>query len=151
MYHLSQRSLGELMGVEQALQDVAHRAIEITTQDFMVFDGIRDAEEQHELFLKGASKLDGYDKISRHQDGRAIDLVPYESGPRWEWPLIYPVAVAVLTAARELEVRLRWGGVWDRDFNDLPATEDGLRAAVRAYALRHEGPDFLDGPHYELV
>jgi peptidoglycan L-alanyl-D-glutamate endopeptidase CwlK len=51
----------------------------------------------------------------------------------------------------EQGVSLTWGGVWDRRLNDLPADADGIEAAVKAYCARHPGPDFIDGPHYELA
>ena len=35
----------------------------------------RTAEEQNELYLKGVSKCDGYEKVSMHQLDRARDLV----------------------------------------------------------------------------
>ena len=54
-------------------------------------------------------------------------------------------------AAVQKGVRIRWGGVWDRCLNDLPADPAGLEEAVKAYCARHPGPDFIDGPHFELM
>ena len=31
------------------------------------------------------------------------------------------------------------------------ATVEGLADAIEAYKARHAGPDFLDGPHFELI
>ena len=40
-----------------------------------VFDYVlRSAEEQKRLFDKGKSQLDGYEKISNHQKGKAVDI-----------------------------------------------------------------------------
>lgn len=153
-YRLGSRSRQELRGVHPGLVRVVERAICLTTQDFSVHDGIRTEEDQRDLVRRGASKTmnsrhlrqpDGY--------GHAVDLVPYVGGRlRWEWPLIYPIAVAMRTAAVEEGISLRWGGVWDRPFLDLePGTTYGMRVAVEQYAARHPGPDFLDGPHYEIL
>ncbi|HZF83398.1 MAG TPA: hypothetical protein VE084_07855, partial [Burkholderiaceae bacterium] len=71
-------------------------------------------------------------------------------GPRWEWTLIYPIALAMRMAAREYQVPLRWGGCWDvllTDSNDAP--EDLMNDYVRR--RREAGRRvFIDGPHYEL-
>jgi peptidoglycan L-alanyl-D-glutamate endopeptidase CwlK len=152
-YQLGARSVAKLRGVHPMLVAVVNRAIELTEQDFSVVDGLRSAAQQAELVRRGASQT----LASRHLAqpdgwGHAVDLVPYHDGaPRWEWPLIYPVAAAAHKAARQLGVALRWGGVWDRRLELLPGTPLGLQEAVLAYARRHPGPDFLDGPHYELV
>lgn len=153
MYYLSDRSLAELEGVHPKLAAVVKRAIELTRQDFTVVDGLRTLAEQRDLYERGASKTmnsrhlrqpDGY--------GHAVDLVPYHDGrPRWEWSLIYPVAAAMHRAAREVQLPLRWGGVWDRKFLELPHDPAGLRQAVETYIRRHPGPDFIDGPHYEIL
>jgi peptidoglycan L-alanyl-D-glutamate endopeptidase CwlK len=155
-YRFGNTSKENLATCHPDLIRVFERAIQITPQDFMLFEGLRTEARQQKLFKAGASKLDGKIKRSRHQanaDGvsEAGDAVPYVGGPRWEWPLIYPMAAAVHTAAAELGVGLRWGGVWDRPFAALEGTPDGLQRAVRAYTLRHAGPDFLDGPHFELL
>ena len=70
---------------------------------------------------------------------------------RWEWPLIYPIAVAMRAAANKLNVAIRWGGIWDKRLNDLPGDIESIKREVAAYCVRHPGPDFLDGPHYELM
>ena len=151
---LGSGSRSELEGVHPDLVKVVERAIELTSQDFTVHSGLRTAEEQHELYKRGASQRDGYNRKSEHQEqdtgyGHAVDLVPYVAGRlRWEWPLIYPIAEAMHQAAQELGVRLRWGGVWDYPMDDLRGYD--MKGEVAAYCRRHPGPDFIDGPHYEL-
>lgn len=150
---LSARSRARLVGVHPKLAGVVERAITLTTRDFTVFEGLRTPERQARLVSAGASRT----SKSRHLKqgdgwGHAVDLVPWvEGGPRWEWPPIYAIAAAVRAAAVEAGVALIWGGVWDRRMGDLPASAEGLKAAVLAYGVRHPGPDFLDGPHYELA
>lgn len=153
MFVLGEKSRRELEGVHPMLVGVVERAIELTTQDFGVHDGLRTPEEQRVLVARGASKT-LRSKHLRQEDGygHAVDLVPYlNGGLRWEWPLIYPIASAVRLAAQERGVALRWGGVWDRELAELPSSPEGLAQAVRDYAARNPGPDFLDGPHYELI
>jgi peptidoglycan L-alanyl-D-glutamate endopeptidase CwlK len=151
---LGSGSRRELEGVHPDLVAVVERAIELTEQDFTVHSGLRTAEEQAALHKRGASQRDGYKRKSEHQAqasgyGHAVDLVPYIEGKlRWEWKPIYKIAAAMRDAAVEKGLRLRWGGVWDRDLNDIPCW--ALEAEVKAYCKRHPGPDFIDGPHYEI-
>lgn len=152
-FALSARSCAELKGVHPDLVAVVERAIVLTAQDFCVHDGVRTLEQQKALVRAGASKtLNSRHLIRPDGYGHAVDLVPWIGGkPRWEWKPIYLIAVAVRRAAVERGVGLTWGGVWDRRLADLPETATGLEAAVRAYTVRHPGPDFIDGPHYELA
>lgn len=159
-YSLGAKSRTELAGVHPDLVKVVERAISLTPQDFAVHDGLRTLEEQREYVRRGVSRT----MNSKHRpqaDGysHAVDLVPFVNGKlRWEWEPIYHIAAAVLRAATELAVPLRWGAIWDVPFlslmpaerlrETLPAT---LKKAVAAYCVRHPGPDFIDGPHYELV
>lgn len=54
-YVLGAMSRAELKGVHPDLVRVVERAIQITTQDFSVHDGLRTAEEQKALVASGAS------------------------------------------------------------------------------------------------
>lgn len=150
---LGSHSLANLAHVHPDLVAVVKTAIIGAAQDFTVQEGLRTSARQRLLVTSGASKTlnskhleqpDGY--------GHAVDLVPWIDGtPRWEWGPIYHIAAAVRDAAIALNVPIRWGGAWDRRLNDLPAGAEALKGAVQAYAARHPGPDFLDGPHMELV
>lgn len=113
MYILSQRSKNKLQGVHPDLVAVVKRAINLTTQDFMVIEGMRTLERQEELVAKGASQT----MNSRHLTGHAVDLAPYPLA--WDWPLFYPIADAMKLAAKELDVDLEWGGDW-KTFKDGP-------------------------------
>ena len=151
-YVLGQKSLDKLRGVHPRLVQVVKRAITITKQDFAVTDGLRTAETQRILVQRGASKT----MLSKHLKqrdgwGHAVDLVPFVNGaPRWEWEPIWNIAVAVDQASTELNVNLVWGAVWDRNLMSYGGSPAELKAAVEAYKKRHPGPDFLDGPHYQL-
>ena len=119
MFKLSNHSLDRLIGVNPALVEVVHRAIEITTVDFMVTEGLRTAKRQRELFQRGATKT----LNSRHITGHAVDLAPWADGTvRWDWPLFYPIADAMKEAASALNVKIVWGGDW-KTFPDGPHFE----------------------------
>ena len=155
-YVLGAKSRAELKGVHLDLVRVVERAIQITTQDFSVHDGLRTAEEQKRLVAAGASQT----MNSKHRQqadgyGHAVDLVPFINGKmRWEWPAIYPIAAAVWQAARELKVDVRWGGAWIDLDQIKTGTPGAMKAAVEAYgaARRKAGKSaFTDGPHFELA
>jgi len=154
-YVLGRASLAELEGVHPQIVAVVRAAIQITTQDFSVHDGLRTAAEQAEYVRRGVSKTMA-SKHMRQADGygHAVDLVPYINGQlRWEWKPIYQIARAVRVAAAERGVKLIWGGVWDRDFEKLEPTASGLEIAVQNYTARRRAAGksaFIDGPHFEL-
>lgn len=157
-YHLSVRSMRSLNRVHPDLVKCVEHAIQITSQDFGIPNqAVRTAEEQNALFKRGASQKDGYKNKSNHQItpdgyGHSVDLVPWLGGKfTWEpWDLFYPIAFAMAEAAREVNVRLRWGGNWYEVLNDYCHSADDARDAVDRYKRRHPGRDFIDGPHFEL-
>lgn len=120
-FTLGERSRKGLDVVHPSLVRVVEAAIAITAVDFAVDDGPRTKEEQRPDVGTGVSMtLDS--KRLRHADGmgHAVHLVPNVNGtPRWEWPLISPIAPAIHRAATELKVTLRWGAVWDTTFLSL--------------------------------
>ena len=152
-YRLGKTSLKRLEGVHPDLVRVVHRAIILTEQDFTVMEGVRTMDRQIEYVRKGVSRtLNSKHLVQPDGYGHAVDLVPWENGQaRWEWPLIYPIAAAMRQAAEEVGITLRWGGVWDRSLSELGYRDADMIAAVEAYVERHPGPDFIDGPHYELL
>lgn len=156
---LGSRSRAELQHVHPRMVATVQRAIQITTQDFAVHDGIRTAAEQNALYRRGASQRDGYRRKSEHQVqatgyGHAVDLVPWVPGRGllWDWDLIYPIAEAMQTAAIECDVPIRWGGCWGHTpINDLTGSPENW---VQDYVRRKQKQGkraFNDGPHYELM
>lgn len=127
-FKLSSRSLRRLDGVHPDLIRVVHRAIEITTVDFGISEGLRTKERQLKLFQAGATKI----MESRHLTGHAVDLYAWAAGEvRWDWPLYFKLADAMRLAAKEEDVPIRWGGDWDGDGDS-------------------NDESFRDGPHFEL-
>ena len=110
-FELSQRSLDRLKGVHHDLVKVVKRAIEISEYDFMVVEGLRTKATQTEYVKKGVSQT----MNSRHIIGQAVDLAPLENGAI-DWNnkkgQFDAVAKAMLQAAKELNVKITWGGNW---------------------------------------
>jgi peptidoglycan L-alanyl-D-glutamate endopeptidase CwlK len=119
MYSLGTKSKQRLVGVHADLVQVVERAIEITTVDFTVLEGLRTPERQKALRDAGASQT----LNSRHITGHAVDLGALIDGEvRWDWPLYHKIASAMKAAAKELNVAIVWGGDW-RTFKDGPHFE----------------------------
>ncbi len=148
-FKLSDSSLKKLEGVDPRLALCTQRAIELTTVDFGVTEGLRSRERQLELYEKGASqiKLGG-----AHVEGRAIDLVAYiGSRISWELSLYDDIASAMRQAAIENDVPIRWGGAWN--IPDIRFWGDSMEAAMNHYIdeKRKIGArPFIDGPHFEI-
>jgi peptidoglycan L-alanyl-D-glutamate endopeptidase CwlK len=118
-YKLGQRSRERLQGVHPDLVRVVERAIELTSVDFTVLEGLRTTERQKTLVAAGASRT----MNSRHITGHAVDLGAYVDGQvDWSWPLYERIAEAMKLAAKELGVAITWGGDW-RTFKDGPHYE----------------------------
>ncbi len=149
-FQLSQRSLDKLVGVRPELVEVVKRAIEITTVDFGVTEGLRTKERQIELFEKGASQIkDG----GTHVDGRAVDLMAY-IGDRgsWELNLYDNIADAVKQAAIEKNVAIRWGAAWN--VPDIRLWRGTMEEAMNFYIderRKQNKRPFIVGPHFEMV
>ncbi|OMQ26894.1 M15 family metallopeptidase [Serratia oryzae] len=125
-FRFSQRSEGSLVGVNPALVKVVRRALEITTVDFIVIEGVRTEAQQRENVRKGVSKT----MDSRHLTGNAVDLLPV--GADWsDYKCWLPVLDAMHKAGSELGVKLRFGITWTGNPHDKPAK-------------------FLDAPHVEI-
>ena len=132
-YQLSKRSLDRLHGVDPKLVAVVKRAIELSPIDFMVLEGVRTREQCMINYGKGrtaaqcqakgvpakyanpsAAKVTWLNNpfTSKHVNGKAVDLVPYPV----DWQDLKKfdqIAKAMLQAAKELGVPVRWGADWN--------------------------------------
>jgi len=116
---LGPRSIARLKGVHEDLVKVVERAIQITSVDFTVLEGLRDPMRQRKLVEAGASQT----MNSRHLTGHAVDLGAWvDEEVRWDWPLYHKIAQAMKAAAAEMNVPIVWGGDW-RTFKDGPHFE----------------------------
>lgn len=132
-FRLSTRSLNTLATVDERMQRVVKRAIELTTVDFMVIQGRRTWDEQAKLYGKGRTVAQmvakglpmnyadpGVPKVtwtmnSNHLSGRAVDLVAWVDGKiSWDTTKGYyqVIAHAMKAAARIEGVNIIWGGDW---------------------------------------
>jgi len=108
MFHLSEKSIKNLEGVNPWLKKIVTRAIELSEVDFGVLStgGFRTADQQNEIFKSGNSRCDGYVKKSKHQLGEAVDTVAYINGKySWSNKLAYiKIYEALQKAEEELKV-----------------------------------------------
>ena len=134
-FNLSQKSLDRLNGVDERLQRVVKRAIQLSKQDFMVLEGVRTRQQCMTNYGKGRSIAQCVAKgvpaqyanpkaakvtwlnnpfASKHVSGKAVDLVPYPV----DWNDLKKfdvIAQAMLQASKELGIPIRWGADWDAD------------------------------------
>lgn len=153
MYQLGKTSIQRLQGVDPRLVRCVQRAIQLTAQDFTVLEGVRSIETQRDYVKRGVSQtMDSRHLRQADGLGKAVDLVPWAGGlPRWEWPLIWPIAEAMRQASIELGVPIRWGGGWFR--LDQLGSQAAIKRASDAYTAARRAQKksaFLDGPHYEI-
>ena len=145
---LGEVSLRNLIGVNPKLKLLCEEAIKESPVDFRVTEGLRTLSRQKHLVSIGASKT----MDSKHLVGDAVDLVPWDDGPRWEWPLIYRLAEHIRSVALTHSISIRWGGVWDLG-QSFTYTVKPPEELVNAYIARMTAKGkkaFLDGPHFEL-
>ena len=140
-FKLSQRSLNSLNGVDPKLVKVVKRAIAITEQDFIVIEGLRTREQMMINYGKGRTAAQlavhgipaSYAKpkeakvtwlnnpfASNHAKGKAVDIVPNPV----DWSDISKfkkINEAMQAAAKELGVKLSYGGDWTK--KDYPHWE----------------------------
>jgi peptidoglycan L-alanyl-D-glutamate endopeptidase CwlK len=133
-------SLKKLEGVDPRMVEVCKRAIQISTQDFLVLEGVRTPQRQAALYAQGRTlpgKQVTWTLKSNHfvnpktGFGEAVDLCPYPVD--WETPAKFDaISRAMFAAAAELGTPIRWGADWDRDGNPRERGES-------------------DSPHFELA
>ena len=124
-------SLRRMQGVDSQLIKIAMIVVEHWDCTVPQYGGFRSVGVQRALYEDGKSKKDGITKKSKHQFGRALDLVPYPV----DWDDIdrfraFGGFFLGVAACQGIEVR--WGGDWDGDrtFKDQ---------------------SFIDLPHFELI
>ncbi len=147
-FKLSQRSTDRLAGVNQKLIVVVERAIQLTTVDFGVTEGLRSEETQRKYVDAGKSQT----MASKHLTGDAVDLVAYVDGSvSWELNLYDNIADAMKAAATELGVEIKWGAAWN--VPNICTFEGTMNDAMCGYIDERRGQGrkpFIDGPHFEL-
>ncbi|EMQ3398952.1 M15 family metallopeptidase [Yersinia enterocolitica] len=113
-FRFSQRSEGNLKGVNSDLVRVVRRALELSTIDFIVIEGVRTLARQEQLYAQGrttAGKIVTWTMKSKHIDGNAVDLLPVTG---WDNLASFKaVSKAMFQAASELGVKITWGADWN--------------------------------------
>ena len=118
MYRFSKESKKRLLRAEQSLQLICFDAIE--SIDFKVLESYRTPQRQMQLLQEGRTKV----KYSKHMydPSKAIDIEPYPrpaDGWKKERDLrrFYFLAGVMKRCADAREIKIRWGGDWDGDFD----------------------------------
>ena len=108
-FKLSQRSLNKMNGVNPKLVEVVKLAITKSPLDFSVSEGLRTVERQKELVAQKKSQT----MKSRHIVGEAVDICVLVDGKaNWDFENYRKVADVFKECAKELGVRITWGGEW---------------------------------------
>lgn len=123
---LSKSSISKLQTCHKDLQ----KLVLAMDEDILIIEGYRSEERQRELFKKGLSKLQEGGKHNKIPSD-AIDMAPLPLD--WEdTKRFYEFGKRVVAKAKELGIKIRWGGDWDGDgdfsdqkFNDLVHFERG--------------------------
>lgn len=121
-FSLSDSSRANREGVDYRLIEISNLAIKITLIDFGhgALAGFRTKTEQHKLFTQGVSKADGLIKISKHQEGKALDFYAFVNGKAsWETHHLAMVGAAFLQASSILGYPIKWGGLWEGKGNSI--------------------------------
>lgn len=135
----SRQSLDRLASCDHRLQLVFREVIE--HYDHTILCGHRGQQEQDEAFAKGASKLKWPNGEHNKIPSRAVDAAPYpvkwgtDGTPeqrRKDIARFYFFAGYVKSVADSMNIKLRWGGDWDGDFD-------------------FNDQNFDDLPHFELI
>lgn len=104
--------------------------IEDKIPDSTITCTVRTLKEQQECFANRTSKLDGVIKKSKHQVGKAFDIVPYPNlwqSKEIEWKSLnndIKNALVEFNSTRDKKLNLKWGEEWK---------------------------NFVDKPHYEII
>lgn len=120
MYNFSERSIKNLKGVHPKLVALMKEAIKDSPYDFIITEGLRTVERQREMVRTGKSQT----MNSYHLRGHAVDIALIVNGTvNWEFALYRQVANHIKDKAKELGIKITWGGDWKK---------------------------LVDGPHFQL-
>jgi len=151
-HSFGERSLKNLEGVHPDLVAVHKYAIAHGGVDYSIIEGVRSEARQKQLYAQGRTvpgKIVTWTLKSNHfikpdGFGWATDCTPFHGHGISPWPDAHPpaerdyywiafdkMAKSILTAAKVLQIKVRWGADWDMDGNP-----------------REKGES--DSPHFEL-
>ena len=110
MFKFSKTSLQKLNTVDQNLQLLANEVIKISPIDFAITEAFRDRMRQKELYNDGKSKT----LNSKHCECKAIDIVCCKEGYTEPLRDIYIVVGLFIAVAKQLNIKIRVGALWDK-------------------------------------
>jgi len=134
MYKFNDDSIKVINTIDSRLGALVHCVLANSKYEFRIpsTGGLRTSEEQNELFNKGWSKLDGYNKKSYHQSGYAIDIALYDDHGlcykcKHKYENIASSFKTYFDIFKNLGIfpensKIIWGGDW-KNFIDLPHFE----------------------------
>lgn len=146
-----------LNGVHPDLVRVVRRAIEVTTQDFSVAEGLRSAQQAQANAAAGTGIANSLHIRQPSGYGHAVDLHPYPLNWK-DLAAFRAVARAMFEAADEFGVLLQWGadwslngkinepGEWDFPHFQIPQSyraSAARYASVRRIEARKRGEDVI--------
>jgi len=119
MPRFGKRSRGRMKGVDAKLQNVFNEVVK--EFDCAIIEGLRSQERQNELVEQGKSQT----KFGKHVQGKAMDVAPYpiDWGDRDRFHYFGGYVKGI---AKSLNLRVRWGGDWDGDFETKDNKFDDL-------------------------
>jgi len=129
VYKFGSRSKKHLVTLDERLQRVLNEVIKYV--DCSIIEGHRSAERQDKLFEEGRTKVKYPNGRHNANPSRAVDVVPYPI----DWDdreRFHLFAGFVIGIAQSMEIKLRWGGDWNMNFE----VDDN---------------NFDDFPHFELI
>ena len=129
MPRFGRTSKKRLLTCDEDLQDLFNEVIKYV--DCSILEGHRDEESQNKYFKDGKTKVKYPHGRHNSIPSRAVDVVPYpvDWNDRERFHLF---AGFVLGIAQSMEINVRWGGDWNKNFE----VDDNK---------------FDDFPHFELI
>jgi len=113
MPRYSKKSKERLSSCDERLQDVFNEVINYV--DCSILEGHRSKERQNKLYDENRTKVKYPNGRHNSSPSKAVDVTPYPVD--WEDRERQTLfAGFVLGLARNMGIRLRWGGDWDMDF-----------------------------------
>jgi peptidoglycan L-alanyl-D-glutamate endopeptidase CwlK len=148
MRKFSSRSWNRLQGVHPDLVEVTNTALQLSSVDFGITQGLRTVEQQREYVRTGKSKT----MKSRHLTGHAVDVIAYVNGKYTYEPfdLYTQIAEAFRAASVQHKVPVLWGAAWLRSLDTYSSASVALSDYVDTRRTEGRKP-FLDGPHFQLT
>lgn len=103
------RSLEKFKGVHPLLVKCAQMALERSTVNFQISEGVRSLERQKALYEAKKSRT----MASYHLEGKAIDVFALINNEvNWDLANYVKINEAFQSSAKELGIKITWGGSW---------------------------------------